>query len=163
MVADETARASYDMLENLIQRASQLSLSPQLPSGKSSNKTVGRGRYARSLSEARYQDSSSGECSDTSGALRTDEDLGSIGYNYEHSEHDVIVAPPHQASLSSCSRQDLESPHGCFNLDSPGGQTLVSLKQEAIQDRQQRPGNQHGWYSFQQQKAWSSQKGFPIM
>ena len=81
--------------------------------------------------------------SDTSGALRSDEDLGSIGYSYEHSEHDVIVAPPHQASLPSCSRQDLESPHGSFNLDSPGGQKLASLKQDAIQDRQQRPRNEH--------------------
>ena len=79
VIAAETSRASYDMLENLIQKASQLSLGPRLPSGKSPKKTDRRGSYARSLSGARYQDSSSGECKDTSGALRTDEDLGSLG------------------------------------------------------------------------------------
>ena len=124
-VADETARASYDMLENLIHRASRLSLNPQLAYGKTSKKTVGRGGFARSLSGARYPGSSLGECSDTSGALRTDEDLGSIGYSYEHSEHDVIIAPPQQSSFPSCSHQDLESPQGTFNADSPGDKHLL--------------------------------------
>ena len=166
-VADETARASYDMLENFFHRASRLSLNPQLAYGKTCKKTAGRGGYARSLSGARYPGSSSGECSDTSGALRTDEDLGSIGYSYEHSEHDVIIAPPQQSSFPSCSHQDLESPQGTFNADSPGVQTFASLKKEAMRDKQQRPRNQHGRYTASSSKGsvprWKVSRSCKIM
>ena len=52
VVADETARASFDMLENLIQRASELHLGPKPSSKKTSKRTpstkssVGSSRYA---------------------------------------------------------------------------------------------------------------------
>ena len=81
VVADETARVSYDMLENLIHRANRLSLT-SVPIGSGNNKKGSTRRESFVVtSEGRYQDSSSGGCSDTSGALQNDDDFASIGYS----------------------------------------------------------------------------------
>ena len=144
VVADETARASYDMLENLIHRASRLSLTTE-PVGSATNKKGSKRRGSSVVtSMGRDCDSSSGGHSDTSGAIRSDEDLGSLNYSYEHSDHEVITAPPPSLPQASCSRTDLESPLGSFNADSPSAQTLAALKQEAIRDRQQLGRNPQG-------------------
>ena len=147
VVADETARASYDMLENLIHRAKRLSLTTE-PVGSTSNKKGSKRRGSSVVTSwGRYRDFSSGGFSDTSGAIRSDEDLGSLDYTYEHSDHEVITAPPPSLPQASCSRTVLESPHGSFNADSPGTQTLAALKQEAIQDRQQLSRNPQGRFT----------------
>ena len=126
------------MLENLIHRANQLSLDSRPAGGKSSRKGAGRRSPPRSLSGAQYRDSSSGDYSDTSVAIRSDDDFGRIGYSYEYSEHEVITAPPQTSSHPSCNQQDPGSHYPIFNADSPGAQILVSLKQEAVQDKRQR-------------------------
>ena len=138
VVADETARASYDMLETLIYRAIQLSLTTE-PVGKATNRK-GSARRGSSVvtSWGRDLDSSSGGCSDTSGALRSDDGFASIGCSYEHSDPEVIAEPPLVSSKPGCSRIDLESPVGSLNADCPVAQTLAALRDEAIQDRQQR-------------------------
>ena len=147
VVADETARASYDMLENLIYRANRLSLTTE-PVGSATNKKGSKRRgFSVVTSWGRDRDSSSGGYSDTSGAIRIDEDLGSLNYTYEHSDHEVITAPPPSLPQASCSRKVLESPLGSFNADSPGTQTLAALKQEAIQDRQQLSRNPQGRFT----------------
>ena len=75
IVADETARASYDMLENLIKRASELRLDPKPSSKKTSKRasptksSVGSSKFS---SDGDYQ---SGGLSDTSGALRSDDNF----------------------------------------------------------------------------------------
>ena len=137
VVADETARASYDMLENLIHRAKRLSLAT-VPDGSGTTKK-GPKRKGSSVitSWGRDRDSSSEGYSDTSGAIGTDEDLGSLNYTYEDPDHEVITTPPLGVTQAGCSQTDLESPIGSFNADSPGAQTLAALKQEAIHDRQQ--------------------------
>ena len=128
-MADETARAS------------RLSLTPE-PVGSETNKK-GSARRGSSVVTGwgRYQDSFSGAYSDTSVAIRSDDDFASIGYSYEHSDPEVIAGPPQTSLQPGCSRMDLEYPLGSFNADSPGAQTLAALKQEAIQDRQQRSRN----------------------
>ena len=147
VVADETARASYDMLENLIHRAKRLSLTTE-PVGSTTNKKGSKRRGSSVVTSwGRDRDSSSGGFSDTSGAIRSDEDLGSLDYTYEHSDHEVITAPPPSLPQASCSRTVLESPHGSFNADSPGTQTLAALKHEAIQDRQQLSRNPQGRFT----------------
>ena len=138
VVANETARASYDMLENLVYRASRLSLAAR-PRGTHSDKK-GSSRRGSCLvtSTGIDQRSSSGGYSDTSGALRTDEDLESIRYSFEHPESGAQPDLPRTSSIPSCSRADSGSPLTSFNADSPGLQTLAALIQEAIEDRQQR-------------------------
>ena len=79
VVADETSRASYDMLEHLIHRASQLPLNPQRDSSKTPKNGARRRSPPRSHSGERYRYTCSGSCSDTSCAIRSDDDFGSIG------------------------------------------------------------------------------------
>ena len=135
-MADETARASYDMLENLVYRASRLSLSTGPAITKSGKMgSIRRGSSATS-SESHYQGSASGRYSDNSGDLGTDEVLGSLGYSYEHAESMTFPDPPQSFTDLSCSWMDAGFPHGMFTPDSPGPQTLAALKQEAAQDRQ---------------------------
>ena len=94
VVAVKTARASYDILENLIHRANRLSLTTE-PVGSATNKKGSKRRGSSVVTSwGRDHDSSSGGYSDTSGAIRSDEDLGSLNYTYEHSDHEVITAPP---------------------------------------------------------------------
>ena len=147
VVADETTRASLDMLENLIHRANRLSLTTE-PVGSATNKKGTKRRGSSVVTSwGRDRDSSSGGYSDTSGAIRSDEDLGSLNYTYEHSDHEVIAAPPLSLPQASCSRTDLESPLGSFNADSPSTQTLADLKQEATRDRQQLSRNPQGRFA----------------
>ena len=81
VVADETARASFDMLENLVYRASRLSLAAR-PSGTHSDQNGFSRRGSSVVTRAgRGQRSSTGGYSDASGAIRSDEDLESIGYS----------------------------------------------------------------------------------
>ena len=96
VVAEETARASYDMLENLIHRASRLSLTAQ-PAGKTAIKKGPARRGSSAVTSwGRDLDTSSGGCTDTSGALQSDDEFASSGYSYEYSDPEVIVEPPRQ-------------------------------------------------------------------
>ena len=117
VVADETARASYDMLENLVYRASRLSAV---------------------TSAGRNRSSSSEGYSDTSGALRSNDDLGSLGYSFEHSDLEAQPELLHSEPTPGCSQTDHQSPQSNSYVDSPGLQTLASLKREAVIDLQQR-------------------------
>ena len=134
VVADETARASYDMLKNLVHRVSRLSLAAW-PSGTHSDKK-GSSRRGSSIvtSDDSDQRSSPGGYSDTSGAMRSDEDLESIGYSFEHSGSGAQLDLPRTSSIPSCSRVNSGSPLTSFHADSPGLQTLAVLKREAIED-----------------------------
>ena len=86
VVADETARASYDMLENLVYRASRLSLASRPGSTKVTKQGSSRRGSSVVTSAGRNRSSSSEGYSDTSGALRSNDDLGSLGYSFEHSD-----------------------------------------------------------------------------
>ena len=102
VVADETARASYDLLENLVYRASRLSLATG-PGGNQANKKSSSGSGPSVVTSAgRNRDSSSGGYSDTSGALRSADDLGSLGYSYKHSEPGTQPELPQTLSKPGC-------------------------------------------------------------
>ena len=135
VVADEIVRATYDMLGNLVYHASRLSLAAGPSEAHSSKKGSSRRGSSVVTSAGSYQRSSSGGYSDTSGALRSDEDLESIGYSFEHWESGAQPDLPRSSSTPSSSRADPGSPLASFNADSPGLQTLAALKQEAIKDR----------------------------
>ena len=134
VVADETARASYDMLENLVYRASRLSLSTKAGANSGKGRTSSRQGSSVDSSRSRRTSSITGKGSDTSGVLRNDDDFSSIGYSFEHSEPEHIAAAPRPTQPSS-SRDDPGSPMVTFSADSPGIQTLAELKKEAVHDR----------------------------
>ena len=127
-MAEETVRSFHDMMEKLIKQASELNLGP------SSNQIP---LPTRPMDPGKRKSGSiaSGQCSDTSGAIRSDDDFSSIGYSYEDHEHDGIVDPPQAAGQTTYSRGDQEPDPVVFDAGSPGGQFLDSLKAEALKDR----------------------------
>ena len=137
-VADETARASYDMLENLVYRASRLSLASR-PGGTKSSKGCSSRRGSSVVTSAgRNRSSSTERYSETSGALQSNDDFGSLGYSSEHSDAEMQIGQSPSEPIPGSSRTDPQSPQTTFNLDSPGLQTLAALKKEAVADRQQK-------------------------
>ena len=137
-VADETARASYDMLENLVYRASRLSLASRPGGTKSSKGSSSRRGSSVVTSAGRNRSSSTERYSETSGALQSNDDFGSLGYSFEHSDAEMQIGQSQSELIPGSKRTDPQSPHTTFNLDSPGLQTLAALKKEAVADRQQK-------------------------
>ena len=77
----------------------------------------------------------SGKASDTSGALRSDEECAGLGYVYEHSDLESQPFAPPPIGPAGCSRTDVRSAGDHFQVDSPGAQTLAALKNEAIAEK----------------------------
>ena len=158
VVADETVRASSDMLENLLYRASQISLSsgPDADSGKI--RAAARRGSSVVTSSGRYPESTAGGCTDTSGVLRSDDNFASIGYSNEPSEPGLITVRS-RASRSSSSQMDPGSPFPTSSIDSPGAQTLAALKKEAIHDRQHKARNQKCRFTASSSKTHRARRG----
>ena len=157
IVADETARASYDMLANLKQRASELRLDPKPSSKKTPKRTsstkssVGSSKFA---SGGGYQ---SGGFSDTSGALRSDDNFSSIGHSLAHSEPEVIASPPLAGPSTGCGPMDFQS-SGNLQAGRPGSQTLAALKLEALKDRSRQSRAQHWRHTIKAKTSGSRRK-----
>ena len=112
-VAEETVRTSCDMMEKLIQKASDLNLGRRssrnfFPEGSS----VRGSQRSGSLTTCRH--------SDTSGALRSDDEFSSIEYSYEKAEPEKINAAPRAGYEPSCSYKDRRSNTDACDADSPG-------------------------------------------
>ena len=132
-VADEVVKSSLKMMESLVERASRLSLgTSQLPHG--GRGTANKPGY-RAPTPGPQSGMTSGDASDTSGALRSSDDFESIGYAYEHSdlESQPFASPP--IVPPGCSRVDPGSAEVEFQVDSPGAQTLAVLKAEAAAEK----------------------------
>ena len=139
VVAKEAARSTQTMLEEIVKQASKLKLG--LEGNRSSPlTTTGTGKSKRG-------NAGSVQNSDTSGALRSDDELSSIGYSFEGPEHQEVAAPPVATIRPSCSYTDPTSFQSSFIADSPGEQTLASLKAEAIEDRSKLSRNKRGRFS----------------
>ena len=96
-VADEAVKSSLKMMESLVERASRLSLeTSQLPHG--GRVTANKPGY-RAPTPAPQSGMTSGDASDTSGALRSSDDFESIGYAYEHSNHLLGLRLFHQGAV----------------------------------------------------------------
>ena len=130
-VADETARASYDMLENLVYRASRLSLASRPGGTKSSKGSSSRRGSSVVTSAGRNRSSSTERYSETSWALQSNDDFGSLGYSFEHSDAEMQIGRSPSEPMPGSSRTDPQSPQTTFNLDSPGLQTLAALKKRS--------------------------------
>ena len=137
VVADEAVRSSLKAMESLVQQASRLSLgTSQFPSSGSVNFKKSN---LRTQSSGMQSGLSSGEASNTSGALRSDDVFASIGYVYEHSdlESQPFASPP--VGLPGCSRTDPKSVESEPRVESPGAQTLAVLKAEANAEKAKTP------------------------
>ena len=137
VVADENARASNAMMEDIVVRASKLSLG-RTPAGQGnlpSNTSAGGSVYPSSKGETVPGNPSDREGSYTSGALHSDNDSNSIGYSFERTPPSVITVnkPPCRGRNME---MDPKSTEPQAETESPGAQTLASLKAEALQDQQ---------------------------
>ena len=99
IAADETVRASQDMLEGIIQQTRRLTLEATT-SNMATPTSLGAGQHQRSRS------ATPGQLSDTSGALQSDDEFSNIGYSYERPETETINAPPKASEGASCSYAD---------------------------------------------------------
>ena len=128
VVADEAVRSSIKSMENLIHQVSRLNLgsSRQIPGGRATP------RASLAGSQSEY---ASGVASDTSGALRSDDEFASIGYSYEHSDPESHPFTPPPAGPVGCSQDDPRSRDNLVHIDSPGTQTLACLKAEAVAEK----------------------------
>ena len=133
VVADEAVRLSLKAMEHLVQQTSRLNLgSLRAPPAVVSKRIRSPCRISDAGSQSGF---TSGNASDTSGALRSDEECASLGYVYEHSdlESQSFVPPP--IGPAGCSCADVRSTGDQFQVDSPGAQTLAALKNEAIAEK----------------------------
>ena len=133
VVADEAVRSSLKAMENLVHQTCRLSLgTPQFP--PSGRVTPKRSSY-RTQSPGVQSGLLSGEASDTSGALRSDDEFASIGYAYEHSDLESQPFAPPPVGPTGCSQTNPMSIEGEPRVESPGTQTLAVLKAEAIAEK----------------------------
>ena len=132
-VADEAVKTSLKTMESLIQQTSRLSLGGSHPTPDSVTKTRRPGSRASSVGSR--SGLLSGHGSDTSGALRSDDNFSSLGYSYEHSDLESQPVTPPPKGPPGCSRSDPGSQERTNQLESPGAQTLAGLKAEAIAER----------------------------
>ena len=138
ITADETVKASCNMLESVIRKTRGLSLGPNF---RQALTPVGpRGHSIRKI-----RGSISGQCSDTSGDVRSSDDFSSIGYSFENLKAEKVAAPPNAGEGPSCSYTYPRSDPVDFNADSPDRQT--PLKAEAIKDKRKLYSNQRGQFT----------------
>ena len=126
VIAEQAVEWSCDKMEKLIAKANEMSIGPttsQDPTSQRSGKKF-----------THRADSLSGRLSDTSGAIRSDDDFSSIGYSYENFDTDKIDASSRAMDEASCSQQDHPANMEIYDADSPIGQTIASLKTEVLND-----------------------------
>ena len=140
IVADETVKASQDMLEGIIQRTRRLTL-------EATTSTMGTPTSLGARQLQRPRSATPDQLSDTSGAIQSDDEFSSIGYSFERPETEGIIAPPTASGGASCSYTDRRVETSHTAADSPDAQTLASLKAEAIKDQGKLPRSQRGRFS----------------
>ena len=121
-------------MERLISQVNELCIAPGSSGAQTTGRATGLGkRYRPSICSGSY--------SDTSGAIRSDDDFSSIGYSFEDPETSKIAHPPQAGTVASCSRDIQTAGPSVFEAGSPREQTLASLKAEAMKDKGTRTRN----------------------
>ena len=133
VLADEAVKSSLKAMENLVHQASRLNLGQQ--QSTAFGMPLSRRPSSRGSDIGSQSGFSSGHASDTSGAIKSNDDLGSIGYVYEHSDIESQRITPPPAGPSGSRLADLVSPEISARVDSPGAQTLAGLKAEAVAEK----------------------------
>ena len=139
-MADETARASFDVMKDLFLNASRLNSSSVSTRPNPIGCHPSAYRPPQSDDELTTQSYTSDGQSDTSGALHKDDDSASIGYTFEHPQ----TRPESKIQGTSSGTQSSNLFPWAFGdlslCDSPGARTLGSLKQEALLDQTRTTG-----------------------
>ena len=151
VVADETTRSIIGIMESLIQKASRLRIGPEDDLENTPSKSGSR--YPRRAGSV-----SSGRHSDTSGAIRSDDNFSSIGYSYEGSDVAMIDVPPGTSVGVSCGSHDPASDMEIPDADSPGTQTLAALKAEALGPKNKHTRNKRGKFTSKPQGSNTRRK-----
>ena len=102
------------MMVKLIAKAGALSIGPG--SGVDSKMREVKGKRT-----VRTDSLVSDRRSDTSGALRSDDNFSSIRYSFENLESERIIEPPRNMHGASCNYENLQADPGSFDADWPGG------------------------------------------
>ena len=134
-VADESARASNAMMEDLIERARRLNLNTALPARPNSSVPYNRTSVPDSDADSMTDRETGRAESLTSGALRSDDDSKSIGYTYERTPPSIVgISRPPRGFPVGIMDPTSSEPHQL--VASPVSQTLAALKEEALRDQQ---------------------------
>ena len=133
VVADEAVKSSLKAMEGLIQQASRLNLGTQHSSTGIPRKS--KGSTTRASDNESQTAATSGHTSDTSGAIRSDDDFASIRYVWEHSDAESQRFTPSPTGPSGSRPVDTRSSKVASQLDNTGQQTLAGLKAVAVAEK----------------------------
>ena len=130
VVADDSARVSYAMIEDIYERAKKLNLgkSSRVQRITCSDITAGGSVYP-CFDAQTYPDNQTGrEGSITSGVLRSDADSKSTGYNFERTPSSVIAVnrPPCREVNSNLDPTSSEAQPRSLKIDNQKGGRLNS-------------------------------------
>ena len=136
-VADQSAKAPFEMMDCIIRRASEMNLNAgRTPKITTKNTRTGVDSEVSDteteLGSTRTEVTRYSEASDV---CYTDDENNSIRYTYEYPPSACSVVQIGQPPLPGCSRTDLESQDATAGADSSGAQTLAELKREITQEK----------------------------
>ena len=129
IVADESARASFEMLNSVVQRASRLNLGGNKP-------TTSRTRARSSSGPETDTDASCGSIT-TCGPRGTDSSLGNSSDIESCQDFQSSVSLPSPPVFVDPGQPDPETNQGSPFGSSPGNQTLATVRREAIKEKKQ--------------------------
>ena len=129
VVADECARASFEMLNSVVQRASKLNLG-------SPPKTTSQ-RQPRSVSGMDTDTDVGSESAITYGTRRDDTRTGATSEAESHHDFQSSVTLPTPPAVGGTRPADLVSNSNSPTGSSPGTQTLATVRREAISEQRE--------------------------
>ena len=140
IVADENARSSYEMMDCIIRRASELNPNSGKTAGTSRNLVQNSPGSEFSDVDIELESTKTGgtRYSETSASCRSDDEANNIGYTYEYLPSTSSVVQVSQPPVPGCSRTDPGSYDSIAQADIPGAQTLADIKQEATKEKAKR-------------------------
>ena len=127
IVADESARASFEMLNSVVQRASRLNFGEP-------PRTVSRSRAQSTLGPETDPDIGSDSVI-TYGSRRDDSSPGITSEVESRQDFQSSVSLPTPPAFTNAKQFDLQGHPESSAVPSPGAQTLATLKQEAMREK----------------------------
>ena len=129
IVADESAWASFEMLNSVVERASKLNLG-------SPSKTVSQ-RRSRSLSGLDTDTDVGSESAISYGTRRDDASPGMTSEAESHQDVQSSITMPTPPTIGGNRQKDLQCNSNSPACSSPGAQTLSTVRREAISEQRQ--------------------------
>ena len=146
IVADESVKASFEMMDCIIRRAGELNLnSDRTLRAPNKASAIGLDPEASDVeTEVGSTRTAATRYSEVSDVCPADDENNSIGYTYEYPPSASSEVHINKPPLPGCSRSDLEAAGTSAGPDSPGAQTLAELKREVAREKvRSRPSKLH--------------------